>query len=125
MYARDHLADQMYDDTSKKTRASVRFSTYSMASAAPTFRTTDSALAEISPIENSLDRLNDGNKELDSQRVELNEERREYFKKLALGAKLDKALGRRMSSQDAVFRPRAKSAPGSKALNEKSEEVSA
>lgn len=111
--------------TFKKTRASVRFSTYSMASTAPTFRTTDSAIAEITPIEDSLDRLNVGNKKLDSQRVELNEERRDHFSKLALGAKLEKALGRRMSSQDAVFRPRAKSAPSSKALNEKSEKVSA
>lgn len=115
--------------TTEKTRASVRFSTYSMASAAPTCGTTDSALAEITPIEDSLDRLNVGNKKLDSQRVELNQERTDHFSKLALGAKLEKALGRRMSSQDAVFRPRAKTAPSAKkqqppVLNEKSEKAS-
>lgn len=92
----------------KKTRASVRFSTYSMSpSLAPTMKTTDSAVAEITDIEKGLDRME--NKALSSQRVMLSEERSDNLKKLALGAKLDRALDRRMSSQDAVMRTRAKS----------------
>ncbi|ROV92866.1 hypothetical protein VSDG_06338 [Cytospora chrysosperma] len=92
----------------KKTRASVRFSTYSMSpSLAPTMKTTDSAVAEITDIEKGLDRME--NKALSSQRVMLSEERSDNLKKLALGAKLDRALDRRMSSQDAVMRTRTKS----------------
>lgn len=113
----------MSDDSSKQTRASVRFSTYSMASNAPTFRTTESTLAEITPIQDSLDRLNVGTQRLASQRVELNESRTTEFQKLALGAKLERALGRRMSGQDAVLRPRAKSTVSEKSLNEKSEKA--
>ncbi|KAL1887161.1 hypothetical protein Sste5346_010404 [Sporothrix stenoceras] len=87
---------------------SVRFSTYSMApSYAPTVRTTDSATAEITTIEKGLDRME--NKALQQQRVVLNEEKTAVFQKLALGAKLDRALERRMTGQDAEMRlPRAK-----------------
>lgn len=93
----------------KKTRASVRFSTHSMSpSLAPTMKTTDSAVTEITTdIEKGLERLE--NKALSSQRVMLDEERSDNLKKLALGAKLDRALDRRMSSQDAVMRTRTKS----------------
>jgi hypothetical protein len=88
-------------------RTSVRYSTYSMSpSLAPTVRTTDSATAEIRDIEKGLDRME--NKALSQQRVVLNEEKMANFSKLALGAKLDRALDRRMSSQDAVMRKRAK-----------------
>ncbi|KAJ9138308.1 hypothetical protein NKR19_g7869 [Coniochaeta hoffmannii] len=88
------------------TRTSVRYSTYSMT---PTVRTTDSATAEIRDIEKGLDRME--NKALSQQRVVLDEEKTAYFSKLALGAKLERALDRRMSSQDAVMRkrPRASS----------------
>ncbi|KIH92034.1 hypothetical protein SPBR_03324 [Sporothrix brasiliensis 5110] len=87
---------------------SVRFSTYSMApSYAPTVRTTDSATAEIQTIEKGLDRME--NKALQQQRVVLNEEKTAVFQKLALGAKLDRALDRRMTGQDAEMRlPRTK-----------------
>ncbi|CAK7203728.1 hypothetical protein SEUCBS139899_006474 [Sporothrix eucalyptigena] len=87
---------------------SVRFSTYSMApSYAPTVRTTDSATAEIQTIEKGLDRME--NKALQQQRVVLNEEKTAVFQKLALGAKLDRALERRMTGQDAEMRvPRPK-----------------
>lgn len=86
-------------------RTSVRYSTYSMApSCAPTFRTTDSATAEIHTIEKNLDRME--NKALQQQRVILNEEKTTVFQKLALGAKLDRALDRRMTGQDAVMRSR-------------------
>ncbi|KAL9941596.1 hypothetical protein D7B24_004253 [Verticillium nonalfalfae] len=80
-------------------RTSVRYSTYSMA---PTVLTTDSAHAELRDIESGLDRME--NKALTSQRVELSEEKSANLSKLALGAKLERALDRRMSSQDAVMR---------------------
>lgn len=63
------------------------------------------------------------NKALQQQRVVLNEEKTAVFQKLALGAKLDRALERRMTSQDAVMRePRAKEV-GPAILSEKSEEM--
>ena len=86
-----------------QTRTSVRFSTYSMSpSVAPTTGTSDSVAAEIRDIEKNLDRME--NKALAEQRVELSEEKSANLSKLALGAKLERALDRRMSSQDAVMR---------------------
>ena len=63
-----------------------------------------SATNEIQDIENGLDRME--NKALTEQRVALTEEKSANLNKLALGAKLDRALGRRMSGQDAVMRER-------------------
>ncbi|KAF7562804.1 hypothetical protein G7046_g1334 [Stylonectria norvegica] len=101
----EHSADST---PPQKTRTSVRFSTYSMApSFAPTVQTTDSAHAEIRDIATGLDRME--NKALSSQRVILTEEKTDNMSKLALGAKLERALDRRMSGQDAVMRPRGKS----------------
>ena len=90
-------------------RASVRYSTYSVAapSLTPTVKTTDSAHAEIREIATGLDRME--NKALSQQRVILTEEKTAYLSKLALGAKLERALDRRMSGQDAVMRKRAES----------------
>ncbi|EEY22960.1 conserved hypothetical protein [Verticillium alfalfae VaMs.102] len=68
----------------------------------PPSLTTDSAHAELRDIESGLDRME--NKALTSQRVELSEEKSANLSKLALGAKLERALDRRMSSQDAVMR---------------------
>ncbi len=92
-----------------QTRASVRYSTYSMnaPSITPTVLSTDSVTAEIRPIVDGLERLK--NPRLADQRVFLNEEKSANFAKLALGAKLDRALGRRMTGQDAVMRPRKSS----------------
>ena len=88
-------------------RSSKRISTYSVSpSMTPTFNTADSAQAEIRDIAVGLDRLQ--NKALSSQRVVLSEEKSDFLSKLALGAKLERALDRRMSSQDAVMRPRMK-----------------
>ncbi|TWU77774.1 hypothetical protein ED733_008690 [Metarhizium rileyi] len=89
-----------------QTRTSVRFSTYSMTpSFTPTVQTTDDSVqAEIRDIASNLDRME--NKALSSQRVMLTDEKTDNMSKLALGAKLDRALGRRMSGQDAVMRPR-------------------
>ncbi|UNI17787.1 hypothetical protein JDV02_004106 [Purpureocillium takamizusanense] len=93
----------------QQNRTSVRFSTYSMVapSLTPTFQTSDSAQAEIRDIALGLDRME--NKALSSQRVVLSDEKTDNMSKLALGAKLERALDRRMSSQDAVMRPRQKS----------------
>lgn len=100
-------------------RTSVRFSQYSMQapSVAPTMRTTDSAQAEIQEIGTGLDRME--NKALSQQRVELSEEKTANMSKLALGAKLERALDRRMSSQDAVMRPR-RPTKSAGVMNEKS-----
>ncbi|KAK4100178.1 hypothetical protein N658DRAFT_497638 [Parathielavia hyrcaniae] len=87
-------------------RTSVRYSTYSMnaPSITPTVRSTDSVNPEIRPIVDGLERLK--NPRLTDQRVHLNEEKAANFARLALSAKLERALGRRMTSQDAVMRPR-------------------
>lgn len=101
-------------------RASARFSTYSMAapSLTPTVRTTDSADAEMAHIESGLTRME--NKALSKQRVVLSEDKAANLNKLALGAKLDRALDRRMSSQDAVMRPRKpRATAGPRASTEK------
>ena len=92
----------MADNEQTKARNSVRYSTFSVV--APTIQTTDSAMNEVTDIANGFDRME--NKALSSQRVVLTEEKTDNMKKLALGAKLDRALSHRMSSQDAVMRPR-------------------
>jgi hypothetical protein len=73
-------------------------------SISPTVLSTDSVTAEIRPIVDGLERLK--NPPLADQRVFLSEEKTATFAKLALSAKLERALGRRMTSQDAVMRPR-------------------
>jgi hypothetical protein len=87
-------------------RASTRFSTYSaapsVANTVKTSLTSDSAQQEIKDIEEGLEKLED--KKLASQRFVLSQERSENLSKLALGAKLERALGRRMGGQDAVMR---------------------
>jgi len=91
-------------------RESTRFSTYSAApSVANTVKTslsTASAQQEIKDIEEGLEKLD--NKKLASQRFVPSQEKTESLSKLALGAKLERALGRRMGSQDAVMRDRRK-----------------
>jgi hypothetical protein len=98
-----HIANIML--APRQNRTSVRYSTYSVSpSVAPTVATSDSATAEIRDIEKGLDRME--NEALSQQRVVLSEEKVANMSKLALGAKLDRALGRRMSGQDAVMRTR-------------------
>jgi len=84
-------------------RQSNRFSTYSQApSVANTFNSSDSSHAEINEITQGLDKLE--NKKLSSQRFVPSAEKSENLSKLALGAKLERALDRRMLSQDAEMR---------------------
>ncbi|EFQ90368.1 hypothetical protein PTNB73_07056 [Pyrenophora teres f. teres] len=96
-------------------RASTRLSTYSATptltpSVAPSHLSTASASScdpksiDIKTWNAGFDRLED--KRLVQQRYALTNEKTDDMKKLALGAKLDRALARRMSGQDAVFRPK-------------------
>ena len=104
-------------------RASTRFSTYSaapsVANTVKTSLTSDSAQQEIKDIEDGLEKLD--NKKLASQRFVPSQEKSENLSKLALGAKLERALGRRMGSQDAVMRVKKAVAPGEE--NEKMEDI--
>lgn len=104
-------------------RASTRFSTYSaapsVANTVKTSLTSDSAQQEIKDIEDGLEKLD--NKKLASQRFVPSQEKSENLSKLALGAKLERALGRRMGSQDAVMRAKKAASPGEE--NEKMEEI--
>ncbi|ETI25942.1 hypothetical protein G647_02719 [Cladophialophora carrionii CBS 160.54] len=106
--------------TSKRT--SKRYSTYS---ASPSFATTNSncsnsqtlvsgaaaanisvspevGMAEIRHVTQGLDRLE--NKYLQQQRFVPSLKKTDELSKLSLGAKVERALGRRMSNQDAVLR---------------------
>ncbi|KAH8815969.1 hypothetical protein F5884DRAFT_204301 [Xylogone sp. PMI_703] len=92
-------------------RASTRFSTYSMApSLAATVKTSltsESAHQEIYNIEEGLEKLE--NKKLANQRFVPSKEKTDTLGKLALGAKLERALDRRLDSQDAVMRKKSTS----------------
>jgi hypothetical protein len=62
----------------------------------------DIGLAEIKQFGDGLRRLE--NKRLEQQRFVPTAEKSENLSKLALGAKVERALRRRMTSQDAVMR---------------------
>jgi hypothetical protein len=85
-------------------RTSTRFSTYSIApTLAPSLTPSqDSVQHEITQISEGLEKLE--NKKLASQRFVPSVEKTENLSKLALGAKLERALGRRLGGQDAVMR---------------------
>ena len=74
----------------------------------------------MNTIEEGFEKLQD--KKLEQQRFVPSQEKTENLSKLALGAKLDRALGRRMGSQDAVMRKKKSS---TKVISEKSEKVAA
>jgi len=105
-------------------RASTRFSTYSaapsVANTVKTSLTSDSAQEEMKDIREGLDKLQD--KKLEQQRFVPSQEKTENLSKLALGAKLERALGRRMGSQDAVMRKKI-SRPA--VISEKGEKMAA
>lgn len=76
----------------------------SVYSNSPSFASTTSTetangMAEIKEFAQGLDRLKD--KRLEQQRFVPTPEKTDDLSKLALGAKLDRALGRRMTRQDA------------------------
>lgn len=84
-------------------RTSVRMSTISNS---PSFssQNSESGYAEIKQMTNSLSRLE--NKRLAAQRVVLSEQKSDTMSKLALSAKVERALGRRLTNQDAIFKPK-------------------
>jgi len=90
-----------------------RMSVYSNS---PSFASTTSSetangMAEINELAHGLNRLKD--KRLEQQRFVQSAQKIDDLSKLALGAKLERALGRRMTEQDAVMRvkPRKPSRP--------------
>ncbi|PYH98370.1 hypothetical protein BO71DRAFT_58404 [Aspergillus ellipticus CBS 707.79] len=90
-------------------RTSKRFSTVSgspsVASSEGTFAglpTGDPRLADFHNLRDGLERLE--NKPLLKQRFVPTAEKSDNLSKLALGAKVERALGRRMTGQDAVMR---------------------
>ncbi|KAL9122542.1 MAG: hypothetical protein Q9187_000899 [Circinaria calcarea] len=93
-------------------RTSKRFSTYSgVSSIAATVNTINSSatssdprLQEIKEWAQGLERLD--SKRLQQQRYQPSAEKSDNLSKLALGAKVERALDRRMTSQDAILRPR-------------------
>ncbi|KAI9849662.1 MAG: hypothetical protein M1837_002787 [Sclerophora amabilis] len=111
---RSRLFDRMRELTpfeqASANRASQRFSTYS-ASPSVAFSdatmnsqasSSDPRVADIKSFTEGLDRLD--NKRLQQQRYTQTSEQSDNLSQLALQAKLDRALGRRMTSQDAVLR---------------------
>ncbi|EER29423.1 hypothetical protein CIHG_04175 [Coccidioides immitis H538.4] len=82
-------------------RNSQRFSTISDRTISSSM-TSESRLNEIRELGEGLDRLE--NKRLNQQRFVPSAEKSENLSKLALGAKVERALRRRMTSQDAVMR---------------------
>lgn len=94
---------------SNSNRNSKRFSTISGSpSLANSERTIgslpsgDPRVADIHHLGDGLERLE--NKPLQAQRFVPTAEKTDNLNKLALGAKVERALGRRMTSQDAVMR---------------------
>lgn len=61
-------------------------------------------MQEIKEWTRGFDRLEQ--KRLQQQRYQPTAEKTDSLSKLALGAKVERALGRRMTDQDAVFRPK-------------------
>jgi hypothetical protein len=76
------------------------------ASSSLTLSSTDPKTAEIKSFANAFDKMTD--KRLDKQRFVMSNDKTEEVGKIALGAKLERALSRRMVGQDATFRPRSK-----------------
>ncbi|KAI9775330.1 MAG: hypothetical protein M1835_005867 [Candelina submexicana] len=105
--------------TEKSSKRDSQFSTTTFApSLAPTYssntstltaNTTDPRMAEIKELTAGFDRLT--SPRLQQQRYVPTQEQTEHLSKLALGAKLERALGRRMSSQDAVFTDKSRRSP--------------
>ena len=104
-----------YHTVAVSNRASTRLSTYSMTptlapSIAPSHLSTASETPseKASPLAQDMRDLHSGLARLEqprlvTQRYAMTESQKEDMGKIALGAKIDRALGRRMVSQDASF----------------------
>ncbi|KAF9885612.1 hypothetical protein FE257_012703 [Aspergillus nanangensis] len=107
--ARQNSLDSERPIMAQSARTSKRFSTISGSpSLASSERTVgnlpsgDPRLAEFHTLRDGLERLE--NKPLQKQRFVPTAEKTDNLSKLALGAKVERALGRRMTGQDAVMR---------------------
>jgi hypothetical protein len=69
-----------------------------------TLSSTDPKTADLKNWSGTLERMQD--KRLDMQRYEMNQNKTDEVSKLALGAKVERALARRMTGQDATFSPK-------------------
>jgi hypothetical protein len=87
-------------------------SVYSNSPSFASVNSTDIAngMAEIRELAQGLDRLKD--KRLEQQRFVASAQKTDDLSKLALGAKLERALGRRMTKQDAVMRVKPRKPAG-------------
>lgn len=93
--------------TTSSNRNSKRFSTISGISSNTTVSTiTGEKIQDMKHLATGLDRLESSR--LQQQRYIPSNEKRDYLSKVALGAKLERALDRRMANQDAVYKPRTK-----------------
>ncbi|KAI9747780.1 MAG: hypothetical protein M4579_007389 [Chaenotheca gracillima] len=100
----------MLSPNAANNRASQRFSTYSTSPSIAVSEATvnsstssnDPRVVDIKHIGEGLNRLE--NKTLQQQRYTQSPEQSDHLSKLALQAKLERALDRRMTSQDAVLR---------------------
>ncbi|KAL4894621.1 hypothetical protein BDV59DRAFT_175812 [Aspergillus ambiguus] len=104
--ARQNSLDSERPIMAPSARTSKRFSTISgspsIASSERTIPSGDPRVAEFHHLRDGLDRLE--NKPLQKQRFVPTAEKTDNLSKLALGAKVERALGRRMTGQDAVMR---------------------
>jgi hypothetical protein len=112
-HTRRHTADsaslQLSSARNSRAFPNHRYSTYSTLapSVAPSLATittisSDRAQAEIQQITAQVEKLE--NKKLATQRYVPSREKSDDWERLALGAKLERALGRRLGGQDAVMR---------------------
>ncbi|KAL4801563.1 hypothetical protein BDV18DRAFT_148869 [Aspergillus unguis] len=106
--ARQSSLDSERPIMTQSNRASKRFSTVSGSPSVASERTTgslpsgDPKITEYNNLREGLNRLE--NKPLTKQRFIPSAEKADSLNKLALGAKVERALGRRMTGQDAVMR---------------------
>ncbi|KAJ5958994.1 uncharacterized protein N7479_006144 [Penicillium vulpinum] len=102
--ARQPSLDSERPIMAQSNRNSKRFSTVSGSPslASSDLPSGDPRIADISHLHEGFERLE--NKPLNKQRFIPTEEKSNNLNKLALGAKVERALGRRMTSQDAVMR---------------------
>ncbi|KAH0555987.1 hypothetical protein GP486_006068, partial [Trichoglossum hirsutum] len=106
------MVDDLTSPPKNSKRTSQRYSSYSTSpsiavsevTVASTTSSSDPRVAEIKEFTEGLDRLEQ--KRLQQQRFVPSKEKSENLSKLALGAKVERALRRRMTSQDAVFTAR-------------------
>ncbi|KAJ5796742.1 uncharacterized protein N7518_005282 [Penicillium psychrosexuale] len=104
--ARQPSLDSERPIMAQSNRNSKRFSTVSgspsLAASDSTTLNGDPRIADIYHLHDGFGRLE--SKPLNKQRFVPTEEKSDNLNKLALGAKVERALGRRMTSQDAVMR---------------------